>query len=124
MQDEVLQRSELKDYVETRTAPTSSAGALTLDLANGNAFEVTLTENVSTLTLSNPPASGKAGSFMLVLKQDATGSRTFAFPAACKFAGGTAPTLSSAANAIDILTFVTTDGGATWYVMLAGAAFA
>ena len=122
-QDAVLQRPEIKDYAETRTTPSSSAGTLTLDLANGNVFEVTLTENVTTLTLSNPPATGKAGSLTLILKQDATGGRTFAWPAAVKSAGGTDPVISSAANAVDIYSLLTTDAGTTWYVFTGGKAF-
>lgn len=121
--DGVLQRPEIKDYSETRTTPSSSSGTLTLDLETGNVFEVTLTENVTTLTLSNPPASGKAGSLTLILKQDGTGGRTFAWPAAVKSAGGTDPTISSAANAIDIYTLLTTDGGTTWFVFTGGKAF-
>lgn len=121
--DGVLQRPEIKDYAETRTTPSSSSGTLTLNLENGNVFEVTLTENVTTLTLSNPPASGKAGSLTLILKQDGTGGRTFAWPAAVKSAGGTDPVISSAANAIDIYTLLTTDGGTTWYVFTGGKAF-
>jgi len=121
--DGVLQRPEIKDYAETLTTPSSSSGTLTLNLENGNVFEVTLTENVTTLTLSNPPASGKAGSLTLILKQDATGGRTFAWPAAVKSAGGTDPTISSAANAVDIYTLLTTDAGTTWYVFTGGKAF-
>lgn len=113
----------LKDYGETRTAPSSSSNVLTLDLENGNIFEVTLTENVTTLTISNPPASGTAGSFTLILKQDGTGGWTFAWPAAVVWAGGTAPTLTTDASAVDVLTFITTDGGTTWYGFLAGADF-
>lgn len=114
---------ELKDYSETLTSPSSSSGTLVLDIGNGNVFEVTLTENVSTLTISNPPASGKAGSFTLILKQDATGGWTFAWPVSVKWSGGTAPTLTTTANAIDLLAFATTDGGTTWYGMAAGENF-
>jgi len=96
-------------------APASSSGALTIDMANGNFFEVTLTENVSTTVFSNPPASGKAGKFTLILKQDGTGGRTFAWPASVDWAGGSAPTLTTAASAVDILDFISTDGGTTWY---------
>lgn len=123
MQDLLLQRPELKDYSETVPTPSDVEGTLTLDMETGNVFEVTLTGNVTTLAINNPPASGKAGSLVLILKQDATGSRTFAFPASCRFAGGTAPTLSSVASAIDILTFITTDAGTSWYVMVGGTDF-
>jgi len=114
---------ELQDYKETRTTPSSSSGTLTLDISTSNVFEVTLTENVTTLTISNPASSGKACSFTLILKQDGTGSWTFAFPASIKWAGGTAPTLTTTASAIDLLTFITTDAGTVWYGFSAGADF-
>jgi hypothetical protein len=118
--DQVLSQPEIKDYAETRTAPSSSSGAITLDLQNGNVFQTTLTENITSLTIDNPPASGKAGSFTWIVKQDGTGSRTIAWPAAVKWAGGSAPTLSTAADAVDVLTFLTTDAGTTWYGFAAG----
>ena len=42
----------------------------------------------------------------IFLTQDGTGSRTGSFNSAFKFVGGTAPTLSTAANAVDRLDFV------------------
>jgi hypothetical protein len=121
--DNLLTRPRLKDYAEEQQTPTSTAGALTLDLTTGNVFEVTLTE-ATTITFSNPPATGHAGSLTLILKQDATGSRAVTWPASVDWPDGTAPTISTAANAVDILTFVTTDAGTRWYGMLAGTAFA
>jgi len=114
---------KLKDYSEEQTTPASSSGTLVLDLENGNVFEVTLTENVTTLTLSNPPVSGDAGALTLILSQDGAGSRTFAWPASTQWAGGVAPTVSPAANAKDIYTLITTDAGTTWYGMIGGQVF-
>ena len=42
---------------------------------------------------------------LLMLVQDGTGSRTATWPATVKWPGGTAPTLTTAANAIDIIGF-------------------
>ncbi len=65
---------------------------------------VTLTGNISTLTLSNVTA-GKAGQIRFI--QDGTGSRTW--PAGgntvLKYAAGALPALSTAANAVDVLTY-------------------
>lgn len=119
MADNVVQRPELKDYAET-TVSDNSSSSYTIDLENGNVYEVTLTDNC-TFTFSNPPATGKGGSFTLILKQDGTGGRTVTWPAAAKWAGGTAPSLTAAASAVDILTFMTTDAGTSWYGFLSGA---
>ena len=119
-----LTNAHMAAYVETINAGAIAAGVLTIDLAVANTFDVSLTENVTSLVISNAHADASTQSFTMVLAQDATGSRTFAFPASIKWAGGTVPTLSSAANEIDLLTFITTDNGTTWLGMLAGAAFA
>ena len=123
MQDQQLTRPQLKDYSETSTTPTVSAGALTLDLETGNVFEVILTANVTTLSLANPPASGRAGSVTLILRQDGTGGRTVAWPAAVKWAGATPPSVSAAAGAIDLYALVTRDGGTSWYGFIGGKGF-
>ena len=47
---------------------------------------------------------GSSGSIFIV--QDGSGSRTAAFQSDYKFAGGTAPTLSTAAYAVDRLDYV------------------
>jgi hypothetical protein len=119
-QDQVVSRPELKDYSETVTSPSSSSGTLVLDLENGNTFEVTLTENVSTLTISNPPATGHVGPLTIILIQDGTGSRTVSWPASFKWAGGTAPTLSTGAADEDVITAFTTNAGTKWRAFVSG----
>lgn len=105
---------------ETVVTNATATGATTLDLANGNVFNLTLTGNV-TFTFSGA-TSGKACAMSIYLKQDATGSRTVTWPAAAKWSGG-APTLSTAANATDIVVFETLNGGTTWFGSLVGTNF-
>jgi len=112
----------LAGYYEDVATPSSVSGVLTLAVGY-NVNEVTLTENVTTLALPSP-ASGDSFNITLILKQDATGSRTFAWPASVKWAGGASPSISSAANAIDIYNLMTTDGGTTWYGFTGGKGFA
>jgi len=112
----------LEDYSETVDTEAASGAAYTIDLENGNVHDVTLTDDC-TFTFSNPPDAGSAGSFTLILRQDGTGSRSVTWPGSVAWAGGTGPTLTTTANAVDILTFVTVDGGTTLYGMLAGADF-
>ena len=111
-----------KSYNETFATAASSSGVLTIDCETGNVFQSTLTENVTTLTLSNPPATGTSYAFTLKLVQDST-ARTFAWPASVNWAGGTAPTLSSTSGAVDIFTMYTTDGGTNWYGFIGGQEF-
>jgi len=106
--------------IEESTTVSSSSNAATLNLRDGNVFEHTLTENV-TYTFSNPASSGKVSSFVLKIKQDASGSGyTVTFPTSVDFVGGTAPTLTATANAIDTFVIFTTDGGTIYNLLVAG----
>lgn len=62
---------------------------------------VTLTGNITTMNVSNVKA-GQAGTITFI--QDSTGSRTVALNSVFKFSGS-APTFSTAANAVDVLSY-------------------
>jgi hypothetical protein len=123
-QDLILKRPEICDYSETVATPSISSGTLTLNLETANVFNVTHNANITTLTISNPPASGKCGSFTLHLTQDATGGRTLTMPASVKWSGGTAATISTTASKRNKFVFDTIDGGTTWDCALVGKNYA
>ena len=79
------------------------AASYTPDFDGGNVKQVTLTGNI---TINNPTNIEAGATYLFILKQDATGSRTVSFGTSYKFPSGTAPTLSTGANAVDILSFV------------------
>jgi hypothetical protein len=91
-----------------------AANAVTIDLSAGGLFDLTLTSNVTTVTMSGP-TSGEANFFSLRIKQDGTGGKAFTPPASWKFASG-AYVVSSAANAIDRLQGISHDNGTTYDV--------
>jgi hypothetical protein len=104
-----------------------TGAAPAIDETDGNVQTHTL--DTATVTFALPAAAGlQAGtSLTLILLQDGSGSRVGVFQVSgattlVKWAGGTAPTLSTGAADIDILTFMTIDGGATptWYGFVAG----
>ena len=101
------------DYKEgVITANTTTA--YTISLSTGTFQILTLTGNC---TFTFPTAtSGK--SFMILLKQDATGSRTATWPASVKWPGGTAPTITSTASKGD--KFVFSADGTYWWGSNAG----
>ena len=78
------------------------AGSIVLNLSTGNNFIVTLTSN---RTLANPSHGTAGQTGQIYVQQDGAGSRTLAFSSYYKFSGGIAPTLSTAANAKDLLVF-------------------
>lgn len=78
----------------------NSSTSKTINWNGMRRVKMTMTWNC-TVTLSNPVAGR---TYVLELTQDATGSRTITFPWTVKTAGGAGITLSTTANAIDIVT--------------------
>ena len=119
MQDNLLERPEIKDYSETLASAASSGSTYTIDLELGNVHKVILNTN-ATFSFVNPPADGKVGSFSLVAIQSEEGGKAATWPAGVLWASGIAPTLTAAPGASDIFTFFTYDGGNQWFGFLAG----
>lgn len=82
--------------------PLTDGATITPDFSAGNNFSVTLGGN---RTLANPTGLTAGQSGVIYLTQDATGSRTLAYGSSWKFPNGTAPTLTTTANAIDVLVY-------------------
>lgn len=79
---------------------SSSSGTLTIDLSGGyEIFNVTLTENITAITITNPPASGFTAEFAVVFTQ-AAGAYTIVNPASGKWHGGFSP-ISSVNEAVE-----------------------
>ena len=86
------------------TITTLTDGAtVTPDFAASNNYTLTLGGN---RTIANPTnlTAGQSGSIFLV--QDGTGSRTASWGSYWDFAGGTAPTLTTTASAVDRIDYV------------------
>ena len=103
------------DYAGIDTAQTFTKGqrgeitvltdgaTITPDLADSNNYSVTLAGN---RTLANPTNTTAGQSGSIFVSQDGTGSRTLAYGTNWDFAGGTAPTLSTAASSVDRIDYV------------------
>lgn len=100
---------------EVQVAVSASA----IDLATGNYFTKTIS-GTTTFTVSNTASSGTVNSFILDLTNG--GSATVNWWTGVKWAGGTAPTLTSSGR--DVLGFFTEDGGTTWNGFVLGKAMA
>tara|TARA_Y100000593_G_scaffold4571_1_gene9011 strand:+ start:1825 stop:4113 length:2289 start_codon:yes stop_codon:yes gene_type:complete len=76
---------------------------ISVDFNSGQNFHLTLGGN---RTLDNPTncVPGQTGSIFIV--QDGTGSRTLAYGTSWEFIGGTAPTLTTDADAVDRLDYI------------------
>ena len=85
----------------TITALTDGA-TITPDFSAANNFSVTLGGN---RTLANPTNLTAGQSGAIVITQDGTGSRTLAYGSYWKFPSGSAPVLTTTANAVDVLVY-------------------
>jgi len=99
-------KSTANEYTKAQNFDATTltdAASISWDASNNQVTSVTLTDN---RTLANPTNTVDGGTYVVIVKQDATGGRTLSFGSNFKWPGGTAPTLSTAANAVDVLTFV------------------
>lgn len=84
----------------------------TLDLSTGNTFSFT-PSGATTVSFTNPPASGTAVGFTVEVVGDGS---AITWPSSIKWPGGTTPTATASK---ELYTFITTDGGTTYYGKLA-----
>ena len=84
-------------------ATLTDAASIVWDLADNQVATVTLTDNRA---LANPTNQLGGATYVLIVKQDGSGSQTLSYGSDYMFPGGTAPTLSTGANDIDVLCFV------------------
>ena len=89
-----------KTFELTQPSSINSTSTTTLDLSTGNVLQVVLTGS-TTLAFSNP----KVGTYIIKIKQDATGNRSLTFPT-IKWADAAVPTITATANAVDLITLI------------------
>lgn len=100
--------------LEDKNSVSSSAGAVTLDLNTSNIFTLSLTESISSIAINNVPITGIVTSFTLILTYTAT-TVSITWPVSVKWPAATAPTLTNLNGKKDIFSFVSEDGGTSWY---------
>jgi len=80
----------------------TDAATITPDFSSNNSFSVTLGGN-RTLANATNTTIGQSGAIYII--QDGTGSRTLSFGLAYKFVDNSAPTLTTTANAVDVIIY-------------------
>ena len=81
----------------------TSATTVTPDMADSNHFSCTMAHNI---TFANPSNLTAGQTRSIFLTQDGTGSRTASWGSYWDWAGGTAPTLTTTAAAVDRIDYV------------------
>ena len=104
----------LATYGEKLVSVAPVGGVCTLDLSQGNEFAVSLTGADSVAFANVPATSGLRLSVGVSLIQDATGGRTAAWPGSVDWGTAGAPTLSTGANKVDFVGFVSDNNGGRW----------
>lgn len=101
------------------TVPDAGA-AYEFDLANGNIFDLTLTQNC-VFTIAAGAVAGYPEIIVVDIRQGGTGSYTVTHPTEVDWqdpadgtTGGSAPTLWTAVGAVDRVVYDARDGGTTW----------
>jgi hypothetical protein len=102
-----LTNPTVTNYVETLYSANTGT-AITVDLTNGTVQNLTLTGN-ATITM---PTAVAGKSFIIILSQDATGSRTVTW-STVSWPSATAPTVTSTASKRDIFSFFS--NGTSWF---------
>ena len=99
----------------THIALGKVAGTATINTQQGTYFSANTT-GACTWTFAGGPDSSKATAFTLELTSGGGMANTYSqtWPAAVKWAGGSAPTLTQGETKVDVLVFITDDGGTTW----------
>jgi len=105
--DTLDELKQLFGHIKQTTQTLTDEATIAWDMDLGGFAKVTLGGNRA---MGAPTNMESGGHYILIVKQDGTGSRTLSFNSVFKFPGTVAPTLTVTANAVDVLEFVCYDG--------------
>jgi hypothetical protein len=101
-------------YTETAASPAIASNTLNLTLSTANLFTVNLNADITTFNLNSLPVNTVVYSLILQFIADGT-PRAVTWPGSVKWAGGTAPTLTSTLNKVDTFVLMTPNSGTDYY---------
>lgn len=111
-EDTTQKRMNLLDCgIITNAIGSIGGGEQVIDIENGNSVSATVDTSETTFVFSNPTDPDELCIFTLFLTDGA--SETVNWPESVDWADGAAPDLT--VSGLDILVFVTIDGGAIWH---------
>lgn len=119
----LMKNAQLQGFVETKQAPAIASNVMAVDYKSGNVVAVALNANITTMTLSNIPTTGKFAQLFFLVTADGS-ARTWAWlTGTVKWQAGVAPTLTTTNGKLDVFSVWTVDGGTTWYGAIVGQNF-
>ena len=117
-------------YSEAVTTVAPVGNIVTIDLSKAQSFIVNVTSIVNNFTIINPPSD--SSSFTLKVTQDSTGGYSVGIdtfrnsggsPIPVYWSGSVIPIVTTTANKTDIYSFITFDGGSSFYGVPGGQNF-
>ena len=122
--------TRLKTYFEAVKSVSPSSNVVTINLSEAQTFDVSIDAEVTQFTITNIPS--ESSSFTLKVSQDSTGGYAVGIDT-FKDSGGAAipvywsgsvvPVVTTTASKTDIYTFITFDGGSSFYGVSGGQNF-
>ena len=128
---DVVGPARFETYHDMPKTVSSSSGVVRINLSKAQNFELTTTEDITQFTVFGA-ASNSATTFTLKIVQDSSthygvGIDTFKnlsdTSLSVYWPGGTIPTVTTTAGKTDIYSFMTFDGGTTFYGVIGGQNF-
>jgi hypothetical protein len=92
----------------------SIAGEYTVDRADAATHDLTLVDDATLTPFYSDPAEGEAIDLRVVVRQDGTGGHALAWDGTIAWAGGVAPVMPAAPEALLMVELLSVDDGATW----------
>jgi len=118
----ILQDHKTK-HLDKGSVGDATANPTEIDLSLASSVKITLTDNISAISLLNAPATNDHYELTIISVQG-SGPFTITWPTSVKWPGAVAPTLSSASGRADIFRMFTVDQGTTWIAWTVGQDYA
>lgn len=118
MADNTILQAKMDDYSILNTSVTPTGTTQTITYSTSQSYEVSLASTTGniTITISGGPPAGTYGEMIVKVTQHGTTARTITWAGGTfEWPGGTAPTMTATASAVDIFHFSTWNSGTNWW---------
>jgi hypothetical protein len=112
-------------FSTTKSSVPISSSSITLNLASSQNFELTLSSNVTSISVANVTTGSVVDEFLLFVKYNSGTTRTISWNSIAAFnyynwPSASPPTLTCLTGKLDIFRFITFDNGTNWHLSVVG----
>ena len=101
-------------FTETQNNLAQGVSTLSVDVSKASFFTLNLSTSITSLTFINTPVSPRVCSFVMQISADGT-ARAIAWPSSVRWPSNAAPNITSISGRVDTVSFLTYNGGTTWF---------